>query len=174
MEKVYYLDLATLVEYLQEQSTTLCTQVKVPGVREACTGYIWLKEGRITNCFVQAQDGQLLHEGERAYALLHTSKQWQIRLEKNSERAFKTGTTQQIPALGSHPPPVPLAAPRQKQVLEPYLLEGFSMKQRLVLRTVLAMINGERTVDQIKAHLHLPPEIVEQALEHLRFMGIIE
>ena len=58
--------------------------------------------------------------------------------------------------------------------LEAYLLNGYTSKQRLVLRTVFAMVNGERTVEQIKAQLNLSSEAVDDALNYLSSIEVID
>jgi hypothetical protein len=67
--------------------------------------------------------------------------------------------------------PLPL---RQKNVLTSQVLYNQPMKQRLVLRMVLAMVNGQRNAEQIKAQLHLPPDVVHEALVALYRLDIIE
>jgi hypothetical protein len=64
--------------------------------------------------------------------------------------------------------------PHRIALLEPDLLSGYSSKQRVILRTVFAMINGQRTIEQIKGHLHLSPKAVDEALNYLHWLGVVE
>lgn len=57
--------------------------------------------------------------------------------------------------------------------LEPRLNE-LNSKQRLILRTVFAMINGQRTIEQIKGQLHLSSQTVDEVLTYLHSVGVIE
>jgi hypothetical protein len=58
--------------------------------------------------------------------------------------------------------------------LEPHLLNNYSLKQRVILRTVFAMINGRRTIEQIKGQLHLSSQAVDEALNYLHWIGVVE
>ncbi len=53
-------------------------------------------------------------------------------------------------------------------------MNGYTSKQRLVLRTVFAMVNGERNIEQIKAQLNLSSEAVDDALIYLNSIDVIE
>jgi hypothetical protein len=57
--------------------------------------------------------------------------------------------------------------------LEP-LLNAYNSKQRVILGTVFAMINGQRAVWQIKAQLHLSSKTVDEVLSHMQQIGVIE
>jgi len=39
---------------------------------------------------------------------------------------------------------------------------------------VFTLVNGQRTVDQIKAQVHLPDQVVEDVLTTLHNLGVIE
>lgn len=47
-------------------------------------------------------------------------------------------------------------------------------RQRMIIRLVLTMVNGRRSVEEIKAQLQLSPETVESVLEYLRALNVIE
>ncbi len=64
--------------------------------------------------------------------------------------------------------------PRIIAPLESNLLNEYSLRQRVILRTVFAMINGQRTIEQIKGQLHLSSHTVDEALSHLYQLGTIE
>ncbi|MBA2284383.1 MAG: hypothetical protein H0W02_02765 [Ktedonobacteraceae bacterium] len=179
MGKIYYLDLATLMSVLDDGLYTLSTSLVVSGTQGS--GYITLSNGHITECAVKLADGRHI-EGEQAFRLLQSQTQWQVQIVPVP------------PALPPMPPATPAMPPsyrdtlppsmgfsasppgilRQKRILDPALLEGFTMKQRLMLRTVLTMVNGQRTAEQIKEHVNLPARTVEEVLETLHALGIIE
>ncbi|MDQ2903424.1 MAG: hypothetical protein ABI456_03350 [Ktedonobacteraceae bacterium] len=179
MGKTYYLDLATLMSVLDDGLYTLSTSLVVSGTQGG--GYITLSNGHITECAVKLADGRHI-EGEQAFRLLQSQSQWQVQIV----------SVPIIPPMPPAPPPMPPAyrdmppsygtgfspsqpgIPRQKRILDPALLESFTMKQRLVLRTVLTMVNGQRDAEQIKEQINLPARTVEEALEALRVLGIIE
>jgi len=178
-DKVYNLDLQTLINLLQDQSALLYTAVDIPDMRGPCHGYVFLRNKTIIGCQIQSQDGILLLKDQEAYRLLGTRIQWQIRVDPNIDQTFKSMRQQDSQNLQSVSPrsaqffPVKYI-PKVVGSLEAYLLNGYTSKQRLVLRTVFAMVNGGRNVEQIKAQLNLSSEAVDDALNYLRSIGVIE
>lgn len=176
MEKAYYLDLKTLLEYLQGQQALLSTEVHVPGVRARCTGYIFFRETTIIGCLIQMLDGSVWREGEEAYQFLRENREWYVRIDLNIEQTFRA-MRQRYPLMQGYiaPPPPPTArAPRPIRPLDAASLVQFSTKERLLLRMVYTLVNGQRTVDQIKAQVHVPAEIVDDVLATLHNLGAIE
>jgi|ERR1051326_6366667 hypothetical protein len=176
MEKAYYLDLKTLLEYLQGQQALLSTEVNVPGIRARCTGYIFFRESAIIGCLIQAIDGSIWREGEQAYRFLTEKREWYVRIDLNIEQTLR-GMKQQYDSFRQGyvpPPPTILRAPRPVRPLDGASLIQFSAKQRLLLRMVFTLVNGQRTVEQIKAQVHVPAEVVEESLATLHNLGVIE
>ncbi len=178
-DKVYNLDLQTLINSLQDQSALLYTAVDIPNVRELCHGYIFLRKKTIIGCQIQSQDGVLLLKDQEAYRLLGAKMQWQIRIDPNIDLTFKAmrqRITQNL--LPSNTDSAQFFSvsyvPKVIGSLEAYLLNGYTSKQRLVLRTVFAMVNGERNVEQIKMQLNLSPEAIDEALNYLRTINVVE
>lgn len=186
MDKVYYLDLQTLLEYLQGQSALLVTGVAVPGQREGGTGYLFFKGDRIIGCMIKTASNALWSEGEQAYQMLRANGEWRVRMEPDIEQALRAIKQQGVGAqpmpsgslAGRQAPPAPSAfalyTPRPLMALDPALLQQFHPRQRLVLRLVYALVNGQRTPTQIKAQLRLPPEAVDEAIQSLHDLGVIE
>ena len=178
-DKVYNFDLQTLINFLQDQSALLYTAVDIPDIRGPCHGYVFLRKKTIIGCQIQSQDGVLLLKDQEAYRLLGTRTQWQIRVDPNIDQTFKAMRQQVAQNLPSSPPPsaesFPASyVPKVIGSLEAYLLNGYTSKQRLMLRTVFAMVNGDRNVAQIKRQLNLSSEAVDDALNHLSSIGVIE
>lgn len=177
MDKVYYLDLQTLLEYLHGQSALLSTDVAVPGQREPGTGFVFLKNTTIIGCLIQLTTGAIWREGEAAYQMLQTSNEWRVRMDPDIEQTLWL-MKQRDGGLAPMPPAPPAApniyAPRPLMPLDPALLQPFSAKQRLILRMVFALVNGQRSPAHIKAQLRLPAETVDEALKSLYSLGIIE
>lgn len=186
-DKIYNLDLQTLISFLQDQSALLYTMVDMPDVREPCHGYLFLRKRTIIGCQVQSQEGVLLLRDQEAYKVLSMKTHWQIRIEADidatlrsmSQQVMQTVQPQRASAGTSTgrgiPRLFPVAyVPRVVGSLEAYLLNGYTSKQRLVLRTVFAMVNGERTIEQIKAQLNLSPEAIDDALNYLSSIEVIE
>jgi hypothetical protein len=177
MDKVYYLDLPTLLEYLQGQSALLFTEVTVPGRREPCTGYLFLKNSVIIGSLVQIAGDVIWSEGEQAYQLLKGNEEWRVRMDLDIEQTYwlmkQRGGGLRPTTSPQRPAPL-LTAPRPVAPLDAAFLEPFSPKQRLILRMVFALINGQRTPAQIKAQLRIPPETVDEALRSLYALRVIE
>ncbi|MBA2391160.1 MAG: hypothetical protein H0V70_00260 [Ktedonobacteraceae bacterium] len=178
-DKVYHLDLQTLINFLQDQSALLYTAVDIPDIRGPCHGYIFLRKRTIIGCQIQSQDGVILYKDQEAYMLLSNKTQWQMRIDSNIDQTFRSmrqQNTQSLQAQNTNSAPsFPFSyIPRPLGDLEPYLLNGYTSKQRLVLRTVFAMVNGERTVEQIKAQLNLSSDAVDEALVYLNSISLIE
>jgi hypothetical protein len=178
-DKVYNLDLQTLINFLQDQSALLYTTVDIPDMRGPCHGYLFLRKRTIIGCQIQSQDGILLFKDQEAYRLLNTKTHWQFRIEPNIDLTLKSMQPQNTQTL----PPADVGSnqlfpisyvPHVIGSLEAYLLNGYTSKQRLVLRTVFAMVNGERTIEQIKGQLNLSSEAIDDALNYLSSIGVIE
>lgn len=65
-------------------------------------------------------------------------------------------------------------SPRVKRGLSQEEFMALPTRQRMIIRLVLTMINGARSVEDIKAQLQLSPETVENTLAYLRARNIIE
>lgn len=178
MDKVYYLDLQTLLEYLQGQSALLLTEVHVPGLSGPCTGYLFLKNTAIAACLIQSASKTIVREGEQAYQLVKGSAEWRVRIDPDIEQTYwllKQPGGDFRPA-SSPPSPSTRASyiPRPLVTLDAAVIQSFPTKDRLLLRMVFTLVNGQRTAEQIKAQLRLPPEKVDEALRSLYAMGIID
>lgn len=169
MGKTYFLDLPTLLEYLRGQSCVLTTVVTISG--KSGNGYVFLKDGVAIKYLIRMQDGMQL-EGQLAYPHLEVCTQWQVQLEQEVPAAPQPSPPPQPGSTG--PSSSPQKALTQKRMLDPSLLGHLDMRQRLVLRTVLTMVNGQRTARQIKEQLNLPPNVIDEVLAYLHSIDIIE
>jgi len=179
-QKTYFLDLQTLLTYLIDQSCELTTELKLSG--KAARGSLILKEGKIAYCTISFQNGYQI-VGEQAYKLIEACTQWQVELEKPEEKKKKFFPAQFSPQPAPAPflevSPASVSNPwspplRQKGALDLALLQNLPIKERLILRSVFAMINGQRTIAQIKAQLHLSSKSVDEALAYMQWIGILE
>src|ERR1700692_2003973 len=89
-DKVYNLDLQTLINFLQDESALLYTTVDIPDIRGPCHGYVFLRKKTIIGCQIQSQAGVLLLKDQEAYRLLGTRTQWQIRIDPNIDQTFRS------------------------------------------------------------------------------------
>jgi hypothetical protein len=171
MERIYYLDLRTLLEYLAETAAQLRTSLLIDGYQEHCEGFVFVKKGKILGCVIQTSEGKLLYEGQKVHELLLNSKQWFVNVDANVELAMTTITEHHRPLLSNRTLEQAL---RQKGRLDPSKIEAIPMKKRLTLRMVYSMVNGQRTSEQIKVQLQLPSALVDEAIEYLRLIDAIE
>jgi hypothetical protein len=161
MGKTHYLDLNTLLTYLRNRSGRLTTTFQVSG--QPCTGSITLVRGQITACVFAWSNGRL--EGAEAFDQLRLSKEWQMH--------YDDGPHSSSPAQQTPPLPVASSMPQPTYPLSPALLTGYSARQRIILRMVHTLVDGQRSIAQIKAQLNLPPETIDTALDVLRQLGAI-
>lgn len=63
--------------------------------------------------------------------------------------------------------------PQLRGPLTPFILNQYSSQQRIILRMVYALIDGQKSIEQIKAQLHLTPDAIDSALAVLRQHTII-
>ncbi len=175
MEKTYYLDLVTLVDSLSQQSATLRTTLPkgVPGISEACTALVRVQNGKVIECVIEGKRGVRM-DGTKAFQLLRTVEVWQVQLE--------AGQTN-VPARVEHSGPASWQTiapsrfdgiPRQRMPFNPAFVRDVSARERMVLHMVLTMVNGQRSIGQIKEQLRLPAETVDWALDYLRHIQVIE
>ncbi len=190
--KTYFLDLQTLLTQLRDQSCTLVTKTVVTG--RAATGYIWLQKGAIVRCLIRAEDGVELG-GKQALDLLEKSAEWQVQLEQPEERITfppieMSPRPAPMPPVQMSPQPFPFSPTplysnpgnssnnwqplKQKRELDPSLLQSLPVKQRLAVRMVFTLINGERSLEEIKARLQLPHGVVDDIVSRLRALDLIE
>ena len=173
MERVYFLDLPTMLEYLQGRSCTLSTPISLPG--RSGQGFLFCEHGVVRGSLIRWSDGTHL-QGEEAYTYLQRGTQWQVQLESVLQPSLQRQPEHMT--LQSPAPSLPsasfLPAPRQKRALDPSLLSGLNARQSLMVRTIFAKINGQRTSEQIKEQLNLSPQVVDEVLAYLFSLGIIE
>ena len=158
--------LSTLLQSLQDQSAVLSTTVDIAHVNGSCYGYVFLKNRTIFDCQIQSQDGRVLYRGQQAYEILSMKTQWNVRFASPSGNGITSSEPQEAPSFPD--------MPQVRAPLEASLSNEYTTKQRVILRTVFAMINGQRSIAQMKERLNLSPKAVDEALAVLRTMGVIE
>lgn len=173
--KVYFLDLQTLLSYLHGQSCTLSTEMRVN--RKNAEGYIYVQAGEITGCLIRFANGQQL-QGQAAYEQLQGCNQWKVHLnapidpQKASFQA-QPGPLSPVQSASTNEPAssIPL---KLKRPFYPAMLQNLPAKERLIVQTMLTLIDGRHTSEEIKARLHLTSEEIDTALRQLRSFNLIE
>lgn len=159
--KTYFLSLQMLLSYLDDQSCELTTTLKISG--KTARGTILLKEGKVVFCLLQFQNGSQI-VGAQAYKQLESVTQWQVELEQAEEKG-KTSFS----APSHYVSPL-----RQKRPLDLSLLQNLSRRERSIVHSVFATINGQRNNEEIKAQLHFSSSEIDSALVTLRLLDLIE
>jgi hypothetical protein len=177
MEKTYYLDLPTLLGYVRGKSAILRTTITFAKNQPSCQGFLFLLNASTRHCYILSQKGQLLSEGDDAYKRLSQSAEWQVRMDVEQiigQEWLAWLQQYRLPYKLSEAETAQVI-PRPKRALDALMLHQFSHPQALFLRTVFTLVNGQRTVEQIKARLpQASPQAVDDALNILRTLGAIE
>jgi hypothetical protein len=175
-DTTYQLDLPALLQLLRDHAAVLSTTIDIPPIEKPCYGYLSLRNRNIIDCQVQSRDGTVLYRGQEAYRILSTKIHWQVRTTSTLDRSTKSSQQQErSPQITRTITSVPDAyVPHTIASLEPPVLQKYTMQQRLIIRTVFVMINGQRSVSQMKENLRLSSESINEALTSLKAIGVIE
>lgn len=160
---------------LYRKSGTFSAEVRsVPGIRGHCQAYLELVQGKVIACYFVDR------KGER-----HSSRT-EVLLRLDEERgpfnwSFRANTEQMSPALSPeaelHTSPRPALPSPVFRPLVPYLdgqqLQWWTPQQQQYLSTIFSMIDGQRTLDAIKARIMLPPNIVDEGIQVLLQLKVI-
>jgi hypothetical protein len=177
MEKTYYLDLPTLMGYVRGKSAVLRTTIALARNQSFCQGMLFLLRADAMHCYILSQKGELLFEGDNAYKRLGQSKEWQVRIdsEQNIGQEWLAWLQQHNLVHNAPAPDAPEDIPRPRRALDSLILSQYPHQQALFLRTIFTLVNGQRTVEQMKARLpQAPPQMIDEALNILRTLGVIE
>ncbi len=174
--KTYYLNLLALIPQLGQQRVALYTAFPrgIAEIPEPCIGTVHVHEGKIVECTIEGRSGASI-SGTRAFQILRSVAAWQVKAEGDAHgiggRSSEPVTPSSLPQV--QPSPLDTIIPQRNMPLLPGHLDGLTAKERILLRSVLALINGQRSVEQIKMQMHLPPDTVERVLWQLQNMQII-
>jgi hypothetical protein len=200
--KTVFLDLATIRSLLQSQSAVICADVTLPDqqLTARCSVFLRSEGEQICGCIIESgEGGRLLYSGEEALAKVAHVAAWQVYFTTSVEQALQDYMRRLHRADGSPLPldgaTLPLAALPSRHSQEPQrgamsamgeqplrrltatiptsVLEMLSMKDRLVLKTVWAMVDGKRSLADIQAVLRLQNMVVVEAVESLRMFQLL-
>ena len=177
---MYTKDFASLLELLSvsgQSGTLIVEQPDYEGT--PWQAQLMLVEGNVTTCLLRSKvDGRILLRDAEATRWLSTRGKLYWNLEESSQDPI-TPLPQAIagpstdPALPSQPAQtaqwftiIPRRTPRGEQAV---MSRAWSREHRLIF----ALIDGRRTITEIAALLHKPPDHVVQVLNDLRAEGFI-
>lgn len=148
-------DLAVLLHGLQETRQDWEVSIEPPEPGKVSVGEPWqahlsFAAGSVTTCVVQSRtDGRLLLSESEALRWLASlgPLSWTL-------VALPSQTSLQVPRRSTRSEQEVMAWPRKR-------------------RLVFALVDGNRSAEQIAALLRQPPQAVEEILSELRSMGVI-
>jgi len=155
---------------------------RVPGVRGVCHAWISLVQGKVTFCYIESSTGQRYQADKATLSQMDAERgpfNWALAVQTSPEPqtplpAPLTPTPPQAPlVLGPSRSVRTQAVPRSIAVLDLARLANVPNRERMVLRLVFTMVDGRRTIEEIKARLTLSNDVVDWALQTLVSMSIL-
>ncbi len=177
---MYFLDLETVIEHLHGANALVSTLFPdgIPPHPSPCRGYIRLKEGHIDEYWIEGQNGFRL-QSPLAAQYLRQRNEWTVELEREdhvSALPVEERSDERHPAPSSfvHVHTFDECIFSQQRSLAPHLLDSLSHKERMVVRMVHLMMNGQRSIDHIRQTLHLSSSVIEIAVRTLQRVQAIQ
>lgn len=141
----------------------------VPGIRGRCQGVLQLVEGKVISCYIEDKDGH------------RHSTQTSILVQLDNERGPFDWTLTSLPAptpstpQATFPPrsEARLPTPKITGLLDLERLYGWSPAHKQIVFQVYQAVDGQRSIDDIKQALPLPPYVTEEALHVLSTLHVI-
>lgn len=168
-----------LFQRYRRSGTLQATIRHIPGVQGACIAHIVLTDGAVTACYVKNKQGQNLSFSLDELRRLDHERgpfEWVF------QQAQHSAPGSQASAPPSAQPPTRTASSMQEadllipKVVTPLRWNQFNHwtpEQKLLLQNVWKNIDGKRTVQELRASLPYPPEMVNDVLQILLTLRII-
>ena len=163
----------SLFEQYQKNGLLQAELHHVPGIRGRCKGYLHLIEGRVVSCYLDDQQGQRYYVDEALFVQLddaHGPFEWVLIPQPAPITPYQIDLT--TPPMVEVPPISPV--PTKLAVLDVGRLVGWTYRQKTMLLIVFDAVDGQRTIEDIKQNVPLPPHVVEEALRVLTTLKVIE
>ena len=155
------------------RSGLLQAQVRhVPGVHGACNAYLYLTDGVVDTCYVEDKQGQRRQFSVDALCHVDNEKgpfEWVFR-PQTSEKTTPSpslDTASSLSSLSDNCVPVVIAPLHGEQ------LHGWTSAQKQMLHSTFDLIDGKRTIQEIKACLAFAPQVVDEELQMLHALRVI-
>ena len=139
----------------------------VPGVSGRCKGYLQITQGKVVGCYIEDKDGQ------------RHSRQVSTLIQLDDERGpfgwTLTASPSQIEQTAV-PPHHSANSPTPKLIalLDLEGLHGWTSEHKRILFQVYQMVNGQRSIEDIKHMLPLPSYVTDEALHVLSTLNVIK
>jgi hypothetical protein len=151
---------------------TLSAEIRsVPGIRGRCQAYLELTQGKVVSCYLMDRIGDR-HR---------VTKEWLVQLDEekgpfgwvfhaSADATFAMPSQEKIPKQSLPSFPVPMCLVPQLDVRQ---LQRWTPQQQRCLYMVFSMVDGQRSIDEIKARVSLPTTIVDEVIHILLLLGAI-
>ncbi|GER90728.1 hypothetical protein KDW_48900 [Dictyobacter vulcani] len=136
-----------------------------------------IEKGAVIRSLVMDMRGNTISH-DQEYEALWQSNEWEVVLPSEIPPQLQQRTTEPLAlnprAMRSHSSEAIVILLSKKRDISDRELADLSVKQRMQLRMVLTMINGQRTSDELKATIHLPGQLIDEILFYLFCIDAIE
>jgi hypothetical protein len=147
---------------------------RVPGIGGRCHAFLHLAHGEVVAVYLEDRQKHRYSSDKEFLCRLDKEKgpfEWTLTPQSaNSEQPPPAGQFQPPP---SAPPTSRSPVPRVITALREEWLSNWTLQQKEPLYIVLSLINGERTVEDIKAATRFPPNLVDELLRILLRLNVI-
>lgn len=156
-----------------QRSGILRAQIRyVPGVHGLCTAYVHLTAGRVTACYVVDKPGQRIQSDIEMLCRIDRQKgpfEWVFEEQQQASPASSQPTPETLDRLLLMDilTPIAIAPLRWEQ------FNHWTPAQKQMLQNVWKMIDGKRTIQEIKFDFPFSPQIVDDVLQVLLKLQVI-
>jgi hypothetical protein len=144
----------------------------VPGVRGRCKGYLHLVEGKVVSCYLDDRQGQR-HQVNAAMLIQLDNERGPFEWVLTSLLPPPMPSSRDFPLPGSTGTASSSPVPRKLAALDLEKLDGWSTRQKMMLSLVFDAIDGQRSIEDMKNDVPLPPHVVEEALRILMALKVV-
>ncbi|GHP00964.1 hypothetical protein KSF_110110 [Reticulibacter mediterranei] len=138
----------------------------VPGIRGRCKGYLHLVEGKVILCQLEDKQGQR-HQVNVAMLIQLDNERGPFEWVLIPSPPPPQPVPRNLPSPSSMEPVLNSPIPQKIGSLDLEKLEGWTHRQKMMLSIVFDVVDGQRSIEDIKTDVPLPPNVVEEALRIL-------
>jgi hypothetical protein len=166
------LGLAFSLELFKRYQQNGVLQAELPrafGLPKRCKAFLQLAEGEVISVYLEDQHGQRYSSDRESLCRLDREKgpfEW-ILFPQASFLASPERAQQHSPIPSSSPVPAIVAIIPQERLMT------WTLQQKEALYTLLRVINGERTIEDIKHMVPFSPELVDELLHILLELHVV-
>lgn len=151
----------------------------MPGIQGACTAYVHLTAGAVTDCYLKNNHGQRLPFSLEELRRIDHERgpfEWIFQQSQHPTTSSQIGvppSEQPITKISSLPPELDALIPKVVAPLRWEQFKPWTPEQKQLLQNVWKNIDGKRTVQDVRASLPYPADMVNDVLQILLTLRII-